>query len=205
MSGETHKRNAKRYGLLILRKSWFEKSAHVKFTQYLPTKYRMRIWCERGSVLYQKRIDGRKTWRKSFTCVCSRERHPLPRNKFSVRNVICTRSGKLSTLQRKLSRATSRVVKSSAVACPSSAILRQISEIAPPTSSEKTCRETHLERVNLIESTKSVVSWPHCLNSPVIPMEYNKLLTWFSLSASQLWSRISYGYKIKYRRKLFCT
>lgn len=85
----------------------------------------MRIWCERGSVLYQKRIDGRKTWRKSFTCVCSRGRHPLPRNKFSVRNVICTRSGKLSTLQRKLSRATSRVVKSSAVACPSSAVLRR--------------------------------------------------------------------------------
>jgi len=93
-----------------------------------------------------------------------RARHPLPRNKFSVRNVICTRSGKLRTLQRKLSRATSRVVKSSSVACPSPTVLCRYQRLCPPTSSEKTCRETHLEQANLIELTKSVVSWPQCLN-----------------------------------------
>jgi len=154
----------------------------------IPTKHRVRIWRARESALYQKRIDGRKTWSKSFICVCAR-RQPLPRNKFSVRNVICTRSGKLRTLQRKLSRATSRVVKSSGVACPSLAVLRRYQRLYLPTSSEKTCCETHPEWVNLIESTKSVVSWPHCY-LPVIPMEYNELLTWFYFSTDIITSTI---------------
>lgn len=93
----------------------------------IPTKH--RVFDASAKVRYQKRIDDRKTWGKSFICVCARRRQPLPRNKFSVRNVICTRSGKLRTLQRKLSRATSRVVKSSGVSLSGSP--SQISEIVP--------------------------------------------------------------------------
>lgn len=130
----TWNKYAKRNSLLSAKKIpiWEKCAALNSLFHTLPIKHRVRIWRERGSALYQKRIDGRKTRGKSFICVCARRRQPPPRNKFSVRNVICTRSGKLRTLQRKLSRATSRVVKSSSVACPSPAVLRRYQRLCPP-------------------------------------------------------------------------
>lgn len=130
---EVHKINTKRNSFFNLEKVpiWEKCAALNSLFHAILIKHRVRIWRERGSALYQKRIDGRKTRGKSFICVCARRRQPLPRNKFSVRNVICTRSGKLRTLQRKLSRATSRVVKSSSVACPSPAVLRRYQRLCP--------------------------------------------------------------------------
>ena len=128
----------------------------------MPTKHRVCIWPERGNTLYQKRIDtvGKREAKvlPAYARADSTLYHPLARNKFSVRNAICTRSGVNSELFRKLSRATSRVVKSSGVACPSPVVFRRYQRLCPPPSSEKTCREKHLERVNLIGSTKSVMS-----------------------------------------------